>query len=253
MCTADQLLVTINTTLITQCTISSIYLDGIQPAPQRNCSIALASQERLLSQTIAWLVLARGHSDVTQQLPEVAAAQLPGPCHDPRQQQRSPTFCEDAGRRHTCSDYPPALCDLHAPTAVGQPLGRLVTKTLRPAGEKKRAALLVLTPSFIKQLKEHLLLLCAWNNAGCLQEVYRAVGDKTWKPVKQSFPAAERRPVAWPRLTTRSEGGQQDWAGTQGSRPTGSATGSQGWITEGLGSHTTGFTSSFLQATTGND
>lgn len=62
---------------------------------------------------------------------------------------------------------------------------------------KKRAALLVLTPSFVKQLKEQLLLLCSWNNAGCLQKVYRAVGDKTWKPVYQSFPAAERGPEAW--------------------------------------------------------
>ena len=167
MCTADQLLVTINTTLITQCTISSIYLDSIQPAPQRNCSIALASQERLLSQTIAWLVLARGHSDVTLWLPEVAAAQLPGPRHDPRQQQRSPTFCEDAGRRHTCSDYPPVLCDLHAPRPWVSHSGDSWLKH-SVLQQKKREQLFLFWLLHSLKLKEHLLLLCAWNNAGCL-------------------------------------------------------------------------------------
>lgn len=141
MCTAHQLLVTIETTLITQCTISSIYLDSIQPAPQRNCSIALASQKRFLSQTIALLVLARKHSDVTRWLPEVAAAQLPGPGHDPRQQQRSPVFCEDAGRWHTCSDYPPALCDLHVPRPWVSHSGDLwLQQSVLQEGKKKSSS-----------------------------------------------------------------------------------------------------------------
>lgn len=183
--------------------------------------------------------------------PEVAAAQLPGPGHDPRQQQRSPVFCEDAGRRYTCSDYPPALCDLHAPRPWVSHSGDLWLQQSVLQEGKKRAALLVLTPSFIKQLKEH-LLFCV---PGIMLDAFRRFTEQ-WvtrhgNQCTRAF--QQRKGGRGPGLTTCSEGGQQDRVGTHGSGPRGSATGSQGWIMEGLGSHTTGLTSRFSQATTGND
>lgn len=86
---------------------------------------------------------------------------------------------EAAGEEHTgktLGGYTPALpglgklslCDLHAPGPWVSHLGHLVTTILHPAGKRKKKKD---SSSFLSSLsnKEH--LLCAWNNAGGLQEV----------------------------------------------------------------------------------
>lgn len=119
-----------------------------------------------------------------------------------------------------------------------------MTTTVRPAGGKKRAALLVLTPSFIKQLKEH-LLFCV---PGIMLDAFRRFTEQwvtrhgnqcTELSSSGKGPGGLDSPPAV-RVDSRTR-----WERRSG--PRGSATGSQGWIMEGLGSHTTGLTSRFSE------